>query len=78
MFDVVHANLQKMTPQTIVSVAGGQPSDEMQQGYDGIRLYKPCNGTRCDWKQDFNVHLQEKRWYPTVGRLSAIPMKHRP
>ncbi|KAG9073367.1 hypothetical protein KI688_001162 [Linnemannia hyalina] len=55
---------------TIVSVAGGQPSDEVQQGYDGIRLYKPCNGTRCDWKQDFNVHLQEKRWYPTVESLA--------
>ncbi|KAF9931236.1 hypothetical protein FBU30_010561 [Linnemannia zychae] len=52
---------------TIVSVAGGQPSNEMEQGYDGIRLYKPCNGTKCDWKQDFNIHLQEKRWYPTVG-----------
>ncbi|KAF9138222.1 hypothetical protein BG015_002458 [Linnemannia schmuckeri] len=55
---------------TIVSVAGGQPSDGVQQGYDGIRLYKPCNGTRCDWKQDFNVHLQEKRWYPTVESLA--------
>ncbi|KAG0036693.1 hypothetical protein BGZ82_003881, partial [Podila clonocystis] len=51
---------------TVVSVAGGQPSDAMEQGYDGIRLYKPCNGTKCDWKQDFEVHLQEKRWYPTV------------
>ncbi|KAK3845608.1 MAG: glyoxal oxidase N-terminus-domain-containing protein [Linnemannia gamsii] len=55
---------------TIVSVAGGQPSDEAEQGYDGIRLYKPCNGTRCDWKQDFEVHLQEKRWYPTVESLA--------
>ncbi|KAF8942513.1 hypothetical protein BGZ47_006401 [Haplosporangium gracile] len=55
---------------TIVSVAGGQPSAEVQQGYDGIRLYIPCNGTRCDWKQDFNVHLQEKRWYPTVESLA--------
>ncbi|KAF9093470.1 hypothetical protein BGX23_003291 [Mortierella sp. AD031] len=55
---------------TIVSVAGGQPSDEVQQGYDGIRLYKPCNGIQCDWKQDFNVHLQEKRWYPTVESLA--------
>ncbi|GJJ70630.1 hypothetical protein EMPS_02979 [Entomortierella parvispora] len=51
---------------TVVSVAGGQPSDDIEQGYDGIRLYKPCNGTKCDWKQDFKVHLQEKRWYPTV------------
>ncbi|KAF9128950.1 hypothetical protein BGW39_004602 [Mortierella sp. 14UC] len=55
---------------TIVSVAGGQPSDEVQQGYDGIRLYKPCDGARCDWKQDFEVHLQEKRWYPTVESLA--------
>ncbi|KAG0267659.1 hypothetical protein BGZ95_002794 [Linnemannia exigua] len=55
---------------TVVSVAGGQPSDEVEQGYDGIRLYKPCNGTRCDWKQDFEVHLQEKRWYPTVEALA--------
>ncbi|KAG0254641.1 hypothetical protein BG011_005611 [Mortierella polycephala] len=56
---------------TVVSVAGGQPSDEINQGYDGIRLYKPCNGTQCDWKQDFNVHLQEKRWYPTVESLAS-------
>ncbi|KAG0052988.1 hypothetical protein BGZ83_001806 [Gryganskiella cystojenkinii] len=56
---------------TIVSVAGGQPNDDMEQGYDGIRLYKPCNGTRCDWKQDFDVHLQEKRWYPTVESLAT-------
>ncbi|KAF9959392.1 hypothetical protein BGZ72_009757 [Mortierella alpina] len=56
---------------TVVSVAGGQPSDEMQQGYDGIRLFTPCNGTRCDWKQDFKVHLQEKRWYPTVEALAS-------
>ncbi|KAF9940882.1 hypothetical protein BGZ75_003666 [Mortierella antarctica] len=55
---------------TVVSVAGGQPSDEMQQGYDGIRLFTPCNGTQCDWKQDFKVHLQEKRWYPTVEALA--------
>ncbi|CAO3572953.1 unnamed protein product [Mortierella alpina] len=56
---------------TVVSVAGGQPSDEMQQGYDGIRLFTPCNGTQCDWKQDFKVHLQEKRWYPTVEALAS-------
>ncbi|KAF9420466.1 hypothetical protein BGZ94_009115 [Podila epigama] len=56
---------------TVVSVAGGQPSDDIDQGYDGIRLYKPCNGTKCDWQQDFNVHLQEKRWYPTVESLAT-------
>ncbi|KAI8349490.1 glyoxal oxidase N-terminus-domain-containing protein [Mortierella sp. GBAus27b] len=56
---------------TVVSVAGGQPSDEVQQGYDGIRLYKPCNGTQCDWQQNFDVHLQEKRWYPTVEALAS-------
>ncbi|KAF9021791.1 hypothetical protein BGZ52_001442 [Haplosporangium bisporale] len=56
---------------TIVSVAGGQPSDKLEQGYDGIRLYKPCNGTTCDWQQDFKVHLQEKRWYPTVEALAS-------
>ncbi|KAG0356623.1 hypothetical protein BG005_004450 [Podila minutissima] len=56
---------------TIVSVAGGQPSDSKVEGYDGIRLYKPCNGTKCDWKQDFEVHLQEKRWYPTVEALAS-------
>ncbi|KAI9238670.1 MAG: glyoxal oxidase N-terminus-domain-containing protein [Podila humilis] len=56
---------------TIVSVAGGQPSDKLEQGYDGIRLYKPCNGTTCDWQQDFKVHLQEKRWYPTVVEALA-------
>ncbi|KAF9208117.1 hypothetical protein BGZ49_009741 [Haplosporangium sp. Z 27] len=56
---------------TVVSVAGGQPSDTVQQGYDGIRLYKPCNGTQCDWQQNFDVHLQEKRWYPTVESLAS-------
>ncbi|KAG0343713.1 hypothetical protein BG004_005050 [Podila humilis] len=56
---------------TVVSVAGGQPSDTIDQGYDGIRLYKPCNGTKCDWQQDFAVHLQEKRWYPTVEALAS-------
>ncbi|KAG0091600.1 hypothetical protein BGZ92_000270 [Podila epicladia] len=56
---------------TVVSVAGGQPSDTKEEGYDGIRLYKPCNGTKCDWKQDFDVHLQEKRWYPTVESLAS-------
>ncbi|KAG0308791.1 hypothetical protein BGZ98_006838 [Dissophora globulifera] len=56
---------------TVVSVAGGQPSDDMEEGYDGIRLYKPCNGTKCDWKQNFDIHLQEKRWYPTVEALAS-------
>ncbi|KAF9356252.1 hypothetical protein BGX26_005541 [Mortierella sp. AD094] len=56
---------------SVVSVAGGQPSDTVQQGYDGIRLYKPCNGTQCDWQQNFDVHLQEKRWYPTVESLAS-------
>ncbi|KAI7822359.1 glyoxal oxidase N-terminus-domain-containing protein [Gamsiella multidivaricata] len=55
---------------TAVSVAGGQPSNAVEQGYDGIRLYKPCNGTQCDWQQNFDVHLQEKRWYPTVEALA--------
>ncbi|ORZ06314.1 glyoxal oxidase N-terminus-domain-containing protein [Lobosporangium transversale] len=56
---------------TVVSVAGGQPSETMRQGYDGIRLYKPCNGTQCDWQQDLDVHLKEKRWYPTVETLAT-------
>ncbi|KAF9109396.1 hypothetical protein BGX27_007672 [Mortierella sp. AM989] len=56
---------------TIASVAGGQPSDDFEQGYDGIRLYKPCNGTQCDWQQNFDVHLQAKRWYPTVESLAS-------
>ncbi|KAI1298783.1 hypothetical protein EDD11_006753 [Mortierella claussenii] len=56
---------------TIASLAGGEPSGAIQQGYDGIRLYRPCNGTQCDWQQDFNVHLQEKRWYPTVEALAS-------
>ncbi|KAF8936845.1 hypothetical protein BGZ58_003613 [Dissophora ornata] len=56
---------------TVVSIAGGQPSDKVQQGYNGIRLYKPCNGTQCDWQQNFDVHLQEKRWYPTVESLAS-------
>ncbi|KAF9586722.1 hypothetical protein BGW38_006264 [Lunasporangiospora selenospora] len=56
---------------TVVSIAGGQPSEEVMEGYDGIRLFKPCNETKCDWKQDFKVHLQEKRWYPTVEALAS-------
>ncbi|KAG0212406.1 hypothetical protein BGX28_006375 [Mortierella sp. GBA30] len=58
---------------TIVSVAGGQPSREIEQGYDGIRLFRPCNGTQCDWKQDFQIHLQKKRWYPTSFYGSTLP-----
>ncbi|KAF9972042.1 hypothetical protein BGZ73_004900 [Actinomortierella ambigua] len=51
---------------TLASIAGGQSSELYRQGYDGLRFYKPCNGTACDWTQNFDIRLAAKRWYPTA------------
>ncbi|KAF9157576.1 hypothetical protein DFQ26_008593 [Actinomortierella ambigua] len=56
---------------TLVSVAGGQPNEKYSQGYNGLRFYKPCNGTACDWAQNFNIHLAAKQALAT-GELFIL------
>ncbi|ORX84206.1 hypothetical protein K493DRAFT_411587 [Basidiobolus meristosporus CBS 931.73] len=55
---------------TLINVAGSQGRRKIEEGFNGIRSFKPCTDKFCDFNQDFNVTLHSKRWYPTVENLA--------
>ncbi|KAK9766187.1 hypothetical protein K7432_004923 [Basidiobolus ranarum] len=55
---------------TLINVSGSQGRRKIQEGFNGIRSFKPCPNQLCDFNQDFNITLDSKRWYPTVEGLA--------
>lgn len=60
---------------TLVNVGGAEAFRKKVEGYNRIRLLKPCNPknripSQCDWQDHGTATLSSKRWYPTVASLS--------
>ena len=57
-----------------VSVSGNIPGNPAAlDGRQGIRIFEPCNdpaGAGCEiFEDEANIHLAEKRWYPSAIRI---------
>ncbi|CAJ0752012.1 16314_t:CDS:10 [Entrophospora sp. SA101] len=48
---------------------GAEQNTQHKDGFQSIRLFKPCQNKKCQWTENVNG-LSTKRWYPSMVSLS--------
>ncbi|CAG8587987.1 380_t:CDS:2 [Funneliformis mosseae] len=54
---------------TVMNLGGAESAQEVNQGFNKIRTFEPCNDGKCDWMAN-NIDLSVLRWYPSVEQLA--------